>query len=137
MCIRDRITPRQQKDELGAMVTNTIGGHKSVEAYNVSHYFPLYLYREMESVQLTVDNIQKEPPQRSLNISTKLLEGLNKVLGKTPTPEYILFYVYAILYAPSYRKKYIEHFKIDFPRIPFTVDFELFGLCLLYTSRCV
>ena len=34
-------------------------------------------------------------------------------------PEEILGYIYAILHAPSYRKRYAEFLRIDFPRIPF------------------
>ena len=43
------------------------------------------------------------------------------------TPEEILGYIYAILYTPTYRKRYAEFLRIDFPRIPFpemTDDFE-------------
>ena len=35
------------------------------------------------------------------------------------TPEEILGYIYAILYTPTYRKRYAEFLRIDFPRIPF------------------
>jgi predicted helicase len=33
---------------------------------------------------------------------------------------------YAILHSVIYRDKYRDHLKIDFPRIPFTSDFDLF-----------
>ncbi len=42
------------------------------------------------------------------------------------SPEQILGYIYAILYSPAYREKYIEFLKIDFPRVPFCDDEELF-----------
>jgi len=35
-------------------------------------------------------------------------------------------YVYSVLYSNIYREKYAEFLKIDFPRIPFTNDFDLF-----------
>lgn len=34
------------------------------------------------------------------------------------TPEDVLAYVYAVLHAPSYRSRYGEYLKSDFPRIP-------------------
>ena len=34
-------------------------------------------------------------------------------------PEEILGYIYAVLHAPSYRARYAEFLRIDFPRIPF------------------
>jgi predicted helicase len=43
------------------------------------------------------------------------------------TPEEILSYIYAVLHAPTYRTKYAEFLRIDFPRVPFpdsADDFE-------------
>jgi predicted helicase len=34
--------------------------------------------------------------------------------------------VYAVLYAPTYRERYAEFLRIDFPRIPFTANVEVF-----------
>lgn len=41
-------------------------------------------------------------------------------------PEQILHYIYAVLYSPSYRNKYAEFLRTDFPRIPFARDRDLF-----------
>ena len=41
-------------------------------------------------------------------------------------PEEILGYIYGVLHSPTYRQKYAEFLKIDFPRIPFVDDRELF-----------
>jgi hypothetical protein len=47
-------------------------------------------------------------------------------------PEDVLHYIYAVLHSPTYRRRYAEFLKIDFPRIPFTTDAVLFGrLCSL------
>ena len=35
------------------------------------------------------------------------------------SPEEILGYIYAVLHSPTYRSRYAEFLKIDFPRIPF------------------
>ena len=35
------------------------------------------------------------------------------------TPEEILGYIYAVMYAPAYRARYAEFLRIDFPRVPF------------------
>jgi len=45
---------------------------------------------------------------------------------ETITPEQIFYYIYAVLYSNTYRTKYAEFLKIDFPRIPFTADYKLF-----------
>jgi predicted helicase len=43
-----------------------------------------------------------------------------------PTPEYIFYYIYAVLYSPTYRKRYEKFLKIDFPRVPLPSDLEKF-----------
>jgi predicted helicase len=41
-------------------------------------------------------------------------------------PEDIFDYAYAVFHAPTYRERYAEFLKIDFPRLPLTGDLELF-----------
>ena len=40
----------------------------------------------------------------------------------TVTPEDVFNYIYGVLHTPSYREKYREFLKIDFPRIPYPKD---------------
>ncbi len=42
------------------------------------------------------------------------------------TPEDIFNYAYAIFHSPTYRTRYAEFLKIDFPRLPLTSDKHLF-----------
>jgi len=42
------------------------------------------------------------------------------------TPEDIFHYAYAVFHAPTYRQRYAEFLKIDFPRLPLTSDVKLF-----------
>ncbi|NBD36595.1 MAG: DUF559 domain-containing protein [Chloroflexi bacterium] len=42
------------------------------------------------------------------------------------SPEDLLAYIYAIFHSPTYRERYAEFLKIDFPRVPITSDAELF-----------
>ena len=44
----------------------------------------------------------------------------------TLSPEAILGYIYAVLFHKTYREKYIDFLKIDFPKIPFIESKELF-----------
>ena len=41
-------------------------------------------------------------------------------------PEDIFNYVYAVLHSPTYRTRYSEFLKIDFPRLPLTSSLDLF-----------
>jgi hypothetical protein len=47
-------------------------------------------------------------------------------------PEDIFHYAYAVFHSPTYRQRYAEFLKIDFPRLPLTSDVDLFrSLCAL------
>ncbi len=72
------------------------------------------------------------------NLSQKIVREIEKCLGipfivqqfKTGNDEFgevdLLDYIYAVLHSPTYREKYKEFLKIDFPRIPFPKDTETF-----------
>jgi hypothetical protein len=51
---------------------------------------------------------------------------------RTFGPEDVFSYLYAVFHAPTYRDRYADFLKTDFPRLPLTSDVELFrGLCAL------
>lgn len=83
--------------------------------------FPLYLYPDEDKDIFNHHKTEKEP-----NIPEAVFEELASVYGKKPAPEEILYYIYGVFYSTLYRKKYAEFLKIDFPRVPFTSDYELF-----------
>jgi len=56
----------------------------------------------------------------------ELLFPLEEYYKRIPTPEEILYYIYGIFYSNIYRETYAEFLKIDFPRVPFTSDENLF-----------
>jgi predicted helicase len=81
--------------------------------------FPLYIYP-------TTPAEIKMGVNRRPNISTAFLTKVEQALGYIPTPESILYYIYAILHSPTYRSRYAEFLKIDFPRVPLTRNVDLF-----------
>lgn len=116
-----------------------------------TYFFPLYLYPDDDSLDSSrvpnLDmNIVKEI-EKSLGLefvaephpadkSAPLSRGeyspsdmkgwqsqTDGVVLKNFTPIDILDYIYAVLHSPSYREKYKEFLKIDFPRVPYpTID---------------
>jgi len=62
------------------------------------------------------------PPLEGLGAFSPPLEGLGEVFA----PIDILDYIYAVLHSPTYREKYKEFLKIDFPRVPYPKDKETF-----------
>jgi predicted helicase len=116
------IVPRQYKEEPGAFITQNIIGHKTVSAYDINYIFPLFIYPDEKNKDLFNHTQAKKEP----NISSFTFEKLNECYGRKPTPEEILYYIYGIFYSNIYRETYAEFLKIDFPRVPFTSDYNLF-----------
>jgi predicted helicase len=73
--------------------------------------FPLYCYSD-DGVKIS-------------NLKEEIIAKITKIIGKT-SPEEIFDYIYGILYSPSYREKYKEFLKIDFPRVPYPISKEVF-----------
>ena len=83
-----------------------------------SYIAPLYLYEKENNIT----NVKKET-----NFTLSFKTFIKSKPYANATPEDILAYIYAVLYHPAYREKYIEYLKIDFPKIPFTDDINIFN----------
>ncbi len=107
-----------------AQVTNVMieFGVMATRPGNTAPLFPLYLYPDPNQKKIMGHSPRKEP-----NIKPELIKSLTETYGKEPTPEEIFYYIYGVLYSNTYRTKYAEFLKIDFPRVPFTGDYELFN----------
>src|SRR5207244_1813156 len=78
------------------------------------------------------------PGGRQPNLSSDFITNVEYCLGlrfipdgrgdlqETVGPEDIFHYMYAVFHSPTYRSRYAEFLKIDFPRLPLTSDQELF-----------
>ena len=98
---------------------------------------PLYLYPDEKSKDLFATGAARVP-NLNMEIVAQIAEklGLAFVAEKehTPNPSQegsfapidILDYIYAVLHSPSYREKYKEFLKIDFPRVPYPKDLQGF-----------
>lgn len=78
------------------------------------------------SSQASDDLLDNASSERRPNVAPEFVDALTAGLGKIPTPEDTLAYVYAVLHAPSYRARYADFLKRDFPRVPLTTDLRLF-----------
>lgn len=83
----------------------------SMQTREATYFFPLYVYTGDGS---RIPNLKKE-----------IINEIEKIVGKV-TPEDIFDYIYAVLHSPTYREKYKEFLKIDFPRVPYPKDAESF-----------
>jgi len=114
------ITTRKTQDEWNIFITQDICGHKSCAAYDVNSIFPLYIYPDTQNNQGSLF-VEKSP-----NFSSEFITAIREKLGDVPTPEAIFYYIYAIFHSPTYRQRYAEFLKIDFPRVPLTSNDRLF-----------
>lgn len=94
----------------------------------IMSFAPLYLYPKPDKADL----FDKRDSSRAPNLSPAFLAALTDQLGYAPSPEDCLHYAYAVFYSPTYRSRYTDFLKIDFPRLPLTSDAKLFrNLCAL------
>jgi predicted helicase len=103
------------------------------DSVSIDNFFPLYLYPETEN-QIG-NNVNRVP-----NLNEKILNEIGKKIkithvaepeerkigSKKFAPVDLLDYIYAILHSPSYRNKFKEFLKIDFPKVPYPKDQETF-----------
>lgn len=122
------IITRQTRDEWSVFVTRLIIGHKSLAAFDISYLFPLYIF----------PGKMYELEGRKANLNPWFIEDLSRRLGLTFVPrgwgdlaatfgpQDVLYYAYALFHSPTYRRRYGEFLKVDFPRLPLTGDKALF-----------
>ena len=97
----------------------------SLETRERSYLFPLYLYHDQDQKDLFSHQVGEF--KKILNINENILALLEKILKSQLPPKSIFYYIYAILHSETYRTKYSEFLKADFPRIPFTKDYDIFS----------
>lgn len=64
--------------------------------------------------------------KREANLNPQFVVEVQEHIGEEPMPEDIFHYAYAILHAPTYRRRYTAFLKTDFPRLPLPPDAETF-----------
>ena len=117
----------------------------STSAKEGNFIFPLYLYPTSKNNTLfEADEPSDAPGGRHPNLSqTFIVDISNKLkmhfthdgkgnLHQNFGPEDIFSYMYAVFHSPTYRERYADFLKIDFPRLPLTSNAKLFReLCKL------
>ena len=104
-----------------------------------NYNFPLYLYPP--------DDFLTSSTSKKVNFSGQFLNELSSAIGQKLdeinglpdglSPEQIFHYVYGLLYSPTYRSRYAEFLKTDFPRLPLASSLELFRALSLLGGELV
>lgn len=133
-----------------SLITKSIPTAISMDI-NGTYFAPLYQYPETNGQQ-TIDQTTERTP----NLNPEIVKQIAEQLGFTFVPERhceersnlinttkdcfvprsdsddtfapidLLDYIYAVLHSPTYRYKYKEFLKIDFPRVPYPKDAATF-----------
>ena len=129
------------RDEgLTVFITDKITDKTILSSKDNANVFPLYLYPTENEANLG----EQRKPNLDETIWRKIdacLEGDSRLRGNdnqkncgndnqeehATTPEHIFDYIYGVLHSPSYRERYKEFLKIDFPRIPYPENAEEFN----------
>lgn len=122
------VTTRKTEEEFGLLCARLLAGHKSVAAYDINTVFPLYLYPADDELDVSTGRRPNLSPEflKALAAKLKLPQEGPHGLPKSVTPEDIFNYAYAAFHSPTYRTRYAEFLKIDFPRLPLTGSKPLF-----------
>ena len=107
--------PEQKaKDQIRTQFLNS----KGIKVFRIKHDRFLvnteFVLKELEEF---IDGTLPSPLPGITSLPSPLLEERGYF-----TPTDLLDYIYAVLHSPSYREKYKEFLKIDFPRIPFDLS---------------
>jgi predicted helicase len=100
--------------------------------FGSGNFLPLYLYPKSNNQQ-TIEQSKERTPNLKAEIVNQIAEKLGLTFTNekentknTFAPIDILDYIYAVLHSPTYREKYKEFLKIDFPRVPYPKDHDTF-----------
>lgn len=121
----------------------------TVSLKEINYMFPLYLYPDPKQNGLFEDPPTGAPGGRRPNLAPDFTQKFSAKLNlqfiqdgrgdlqATLGPENIFNYMYAVFHSPSYRERYAEFLKIDFPRLPLTSNIDLFRELCKFGGRLV
>jgi Type ISP C-terminal specificity domain len=115
------------------LVTRWIVESKAADRTRGSYLFPLRLIQDSEHLQFEGSGVGKWRTNLQSEGAFRLTKqlGVDLHIGDVATDSgaitdiQVLNYIYAILHSPSYRLRYIEFLKSDFPRIPIPRELKM------------
>ena len=100
----------------------------------IMSFAPLYTYPSEQEIAQGLYKLGERQP----NLSPEFIDTVEKTLGlrfvsdgqgdlyQTLGPEDVFHYIYAVFHSPTYRERYNQFLRVDFPRVPLTDAIELF-----------
>ena len=115
-------------------ISKHITQHHTVSLKEVNYLYPLYIYPSEQEIAAGL----YRPGDRVPNIAPDFTASLEQSLGlrfinddegnlqESFGPKDALHYIYAVFHSPTYRQRYDQFLRADFPRVPYIDDIELF-----------
>lgn len=103
----------------------------SPKTSNNGFIFPLWLYQKAADADLLKGS------ERQPNFDAGFLEALGDAVEYTPTPEQAFAWIYAVLHSPSFRNRYREFLRRDFPRVPLPNSRNLFDTLVVFGEELI
>ncbi len=94
--------------------------------FGSGYAFPLYTYHDEHGTLTRQPNLDMEIVAKFAGKIGLVFEAEKSGNEAMFAPIDLLDYIYGVLHSPSYRKKFNEFLKVDFPRIPYPNDAEEF-----------
>jgi predicted helicase len=115
-------------DECEVLATRIAMTDRSMySTHGTPYLFPLWLYEERAEGAGKQLRLSDAKQTRVPNLSGDFIASLLSRMGAEQVrPEEVFDYIYAVLHCSTYRTRYAEFLKRDFPRIPLTSDAKLF-----------
>jgi hypothetical protein len=107
-------------------------------SFGSGYLFPLVIYKQKETRKKNLKfsqmmmvfepeiEYEEDDYEIELNYNPVFRAWIKDKYMEPISGEQVFYYIYAVLYSNIYREKYAEFLKIDFPRIPFTSNHNLF-----------
>ena len=128
------VTTRQTKEAFAAFAVSSFCGHKVTSSYDRSYVFPLFTHLEDPLVPIVTPCISNSV---IAHFSWYLKSASSHRSDEDTLARSIFYYCLAVLNAPSYTERFGARVKRDWPRVPFTLDLELFHALALLGGELV
>ena len=111
-----------------------VDGRAFYSNQGIMSFAPIYTYPSEQAVASGLYS----PDDRQPNLAPKYIQDLERRLGlyfieegrgdihESFGPEDVFHYIYAVFHSPTYRQRYDQFLRADFPRVPSIDDVELF-----------
>ena len=128
ICLIINRQSRGCKGDSSVLITNTIFDNVCNEGSSGLHSyaFPLKVYDPRLAIDEQGNDKVEYKPKRAIHSNIKIEFKSKLQYGDDIEDQLIFYYIYGLLFSPTYRTRYYLGLRKDYPRIPFPKDLHTF-----------